>query len=65
MTVTQDITNTAIVQAVDLLSRTVTATDTAFVDVRASALQLAKVGSARAVRPGTTVIYTYTLGERR
>ncbi|MEZ4638656.1 MAG: hypothetical protein R2856_27465 [Caldilineaceae bacterium] len=61
VTVTVDVTNTATLTGLDPLGNTLTVTDTASVDVIAPAIALDTTGSALAVQPGETVIYTYTV----
>jgi uncharacterized repeat protein (TIGR01451 family) len=61
ITVSTDITNTAIVTGVDALNRTVTDTAQAAVDVLTPAIALAKTPSASSVLAGSSVTYTFVV----
>lgn len=61
ITVTADVTNTAVVTGVDALGRAVTDTAQATVDVLTPAIALAKTPSASSVLAGSAVTYTFTV----
>lgn len=61
ITVTADVTNTAVVSGADALGRTVTDTAQAAVDVLTPAIALAKTPSASSVFAGSMVTYTFTV----
>jgi uncharacterized repeat protein (TIGR01451 family) len=61
VTVTVDVTNTAVVSGVDALGRAITDTAQATVDVLTPAIALAKTPSASSVFVGSIVTYTFTV----